>query len=55
MMASGGPIAVSFRLFAVAELVARKSEISKPTQEKSSGQAENPVFFYVINHDSHRL
>ncbi len=54
MVTSGGSVPVGFRFFAIAELVARKGEIGKPTQKKNSCQAQYPVFFNIIN-NYHRL
>lgn len=55
MMSSCSSVSVGFRFFAVAELVAVKSEVSKPADKKNSNETENPVFFYVINNSFHRL
>lgn len=55
MMSSCCSVSVGFCFLAVAELVAVKSEISKPADKKHSDKTENPVFFYVINNSFHRL
>jgi len=54
-VSSCGSVSVGFCFFAVAELVAVKSEISKPADKKGSDKTENPMFFYVVNDIFHRL
>jgi hypothetical protein len=55
VISSCGSVSVGFCFLAVAELVSIKSKVGKPTQKKDSGQAKNPMFFYVVNDIFHDL